>query len=188
MKTTNLRTLVLTALFAASGPASAQTNSQPAAAKPKPVALAPGVQVLDSHDSPTHADGQAGAVYGQSPPLVNASKPPGAWQTFDILFESPRWNDQGELVKKAVLTVLHNGVVVQHRYELAGGTDGISKVVPYNSATKYPPPHAPRRAAGRDRGMRRQAPHLPGPPRARTARRPPARCAAPGKRGRARVR
>lgn len=101
------------------------------------------IQVLDCYDSTTYADGQAGAVYGQSPPLVNASKPPGEWQTYDILFESPRWNGQGELVKKAVVTVLHNGVVVQHRYELAGGTDGISKAVAFKSASKYPPPHEP---------------------------------------------
>ena len=53
------------------------------------------VQVLDSYASKTYPDGQAAAIYGQSPPLVNASKPPGEWQTYDILFESPRWNDQG---------------------------------------------------------------------------------------------
>ena len=101
------------------------------------------VQVLDSYASKTYPDGQAGAVYGQSPPLVNASKPPGEWQTYDILFESPRWNDQGELVKKASMTVLHNGVVVQNHYELVGGTDGINSIVPYRSLSKYPPPHAP---------------------------------------------
>ena len=101
------------------------------------------IQVLDSYQSPTYPDGQAGAVYGQSPPLVNASKPPGEWQTYDILFESPRWNDKGELVKKSVVTVLHNGVVVQNHYELVGGTDGINPAVPYRSASKYPTPHAP---------------------------------------------
>jgi hypothetical protein len=58
------------------------------------------VQVLDSYQALTYPDGQAGAIYGQSPPLVNASKPPGEWQTYDIIFESPRWNEQGELVKK----------------------------------------------------------------------------------------
>ena len=101
------------------------------------------IQVLDSYQSPTYPDGQAGAVYGQSPPLVNASKPPGEWQTYDILFESPRWNDKGELVKKAVVTVLFNGVVVQNHYELVGCTDGINPAVPYRSASKYPAPHAP---------------------------------------------
>jgi hypothetical protein len=101
------------------------------------------VQVLDSYQAKTYADGQAGAIYGQSPPLVNASKPPGEWQTYDIIFESPRWNDQGELVKKAVVTVLHNGVVVQNRYELTGITDGITREVPWKTLAKYPRPHPP---------------------------------------------
>jgi hypothetical protein len=88
------------------------------------------VQVLDSYQAKTYADGQAGAIYGQSPPLVNTSKPPGEWQTYDIIFESPRWNEQGELIKKAIITVLHNGVVVQNRYELDGMTDGINSALP----------------------------------------------------------
>jgi hypothetical protein len=99
------------------------------------------IQVLDSYNSPTYPDGQASAVYGQSPPLVNASKPPGEWQTYDILFELPRWNEKGELVKKAVVTVLHKGVVTQNHYELVGCTDGINPSVPYRSASKYPTPH-----------------------------------------------
>jgi len=57
--------------------------------------------------------------------LVNATKPPGQWQTYDIIWESPRWNDKGELTQKAYITVLHNGVVIQHRTELIGSTDGI---------------------------------------------------------------
>src|ERR1041385_7018495 len=55
------------------------------------------VQVLDSYQSKTYPDGQAAAIYGQSPPLVNASLPPGEWQTYDIIFESPRWDDKDEL-------------------------------------------------------------------------------------------
>jgi hypothetical protein len=101
------------------------------------------IQVLDSYKSKTYPDGQAGAVYGQSPPLVNASKPPGEWQTYDIIFESPRWDQRGRLVKKAVATVLHNGVVVQNRYEFEGCTDGINAIVPWVSPSKYPPPHPP---------------------------------------------
>jgi hypothetical protein len=101
------------------------------------------VQVLDSYQAKTYADGQAAAIYGQQPPLVNASKPPGEWQSYDIIFESPRWNDKSELTKKAIISVLHNGVVVQNHYELIGGTDGINSGVPYKSASKYPPPHAP---------------------------------------------
>ena len=101
------------------------------------------VQVLDSYQAKTYADGQAGAIYGQSPPLVNASKPPGEWQTYDILFESPRWNDKGDLVKHAIITVLHNGVVIQNHYELVGGTDGINGGIPWKSASKYVAKHAP---------------------------------------------
>ena len=101
------------------------------------------VQVLDSYQAKTYADGQAGAIYGQSPPLVNASKAPGEWQTYDIIFESPRWNDKGELIKKAVITVLHNGVVIQNRYELTGVTDGVSREVPWKSLSKYTKPHSP---------------------------------------------
>jgi len=101
------------------------------------------VQVLDSYQAKTYPDGQAGAIYGQSPPLVNASKPPGEWQTYDILFESPRWNPQGELIKKAVVTVLHNGVVVQNHYEFTGITDGITGEVPWKTLAHYGPPHPP---------------------------------------------
>ena len=103
------------------------------------------IQVLDSYNVPTYADGQSAAVYGQSPPLVNSCKPPAEWQTYDILFESPRWNEKGELIKKAAVTVLHNGVVVQNHYELVGCTDGINpSVVPYRSASKYSAPHDPK--------------------------------------------
>jgi hypothetical protein len=101
------------------------------------------VQILDNYENKTYADGQAAAIYGQKPPLVNACKPPGEWQTYDILFESPRWNDQGELVKKACITVLHNGLAVQNHYELAGMTDGINPALPWQQATKYGPPHPP---------------------------------------------
>jgi hypothetical protein len=100
------------------------------------------VQVLDSYQAKTYPDGQAAAIYGQVPPLVNASKPPGEWQTYDIVFEQPRWNEKNELVKKACVTVIHNGVVVHHRYEYVGGTDGISKEVPWKSPAKYTP-HPP---------------------------------------------
>jgi hypothetical protein len=101
------------------------------------------VQILDSYQSKTYPDGQASAIYGQQPPLVNSSRPPGEWQTYDILFESPRWNDKGELIKKAAVTVLHNGVVTQNHYEYMGATDGISDVVPWRTLSKYPAPHAP---------------------------------------------
>ena len=100
------------------------------------------VQVLDNYQAPTYADGACGGIYGQSPPLVNACLPPGEWQTYDILFESPRWNEKGELVKKAVITVLQNGVVVQNHYEFTGCTDGVGGV-PWKSIGNYDRKHAP---------------------------------------------
>jgi hypothetical protein len=77
------------------------------------------IQVLDSYDNPTYADGQAGAIYGQYPPLVNASRKPGEWQTFDIVFEAPRFEGE-KLVKPAYVTVFHNGVLMHHRQEIIG--------------------------------------------------------------------
>ncbi len=94
------------------------------------------VQVLDSYQNPTYPDGQAGALYGQIPPLFNASKPPGEWQSYDIIFESPRWDDAGNLVKKAAVTVLHNGVLLHHRREFTGTT-------PHQQNGNYNRRHAP---------------------------------------------
>ena len=79
------------------------------------------IQVLDSYENKTYADGQASAVYGQYPPLVNASRPPAQWQTYDIIFHGPRFN--GDTVQRpARVTVLHNGVLVQDNVELTGPT------------------------------------------------------------------
>ena len=94
------------------------------------------VQVLDSFQNPTYPDGQAGALYGQSPPLVNASKGPGQWQSYDIIFESPRWDASGQLTKKANVTVIHNGVVLHHKKEYSGTT-------PHRANGSYEKPHAP---------------------------------------------
>jgi hypothetical protein len=80
------------------------------------------VQVLDSYGNRTYPDGQAAAIYGQSPPLVNAARPPGQWQTYDIVFHAPRFGDGGTLVRPARITVLHNGVLVQDDVELTGPT------------------------------------------------------------------
>lgn len=80
------------------------------------------VQVLDSYDSRTYADGMAAAIYGQYPPLVNAARKPGEWQTYDIVFRRPRFDPSGALVSPARLTVLHNGVLVQDNEELTGPT------------------------------------------------------------------
>jgi hypothetical protein len=94
------------------------------------------IQLLDSFENPTYPDGQAGAIYGQSPPLANASKGPGEWQTMDIVFESPRWGADQKLSRKANVTVIHNGVVLHHRKELEGTT-------PDQANGNYDQPHAP---------------------------------------------
>ena len=80
------------------------------------------VQVLDSYGSLTYPDGQAAAVYGQYPPLVNASRPPGAWQTYDIVFRRPRLDGAGKVLEPASMTVFHNGVLVQDGVALTGPT------------------------------------------------------------------
>jgi len=80
------------------------------------------VQVLDSYQNITYPDGQAGAIYGQFPPLVNASRPPGEWQTYDILFHRPHFDTAGTVTRPARMTVLHNGVLVQDNVELSGPT------------------------------------------------------------------
>lgn len=77
------------------------------------------IQVLDSYENKSYADGQASAIYGQYPPLVNASRPPGEWQSYDIIFEAPRF-EHGKLVKPAYATVFHNGVLTHHRREILG--------------------------------------------------------------------
>lgn len=79
------------------------------------------VQVLDSYHAETYPDGQAGALYGQYPPLVNASRPPGEWQTYDIVFHRPRFEGD-RVVRPAQVTVLHNGVLVQDGAVLTGPT------------------------------------------------------------------
>jgi hypothetical protein len=81
------------------------------------------VQVLDSYQNPTYPDGQAAAMYGQYPPLVNASRPPGEWQTYDILFTAPRFTASGTLDKPAVVTVIHNGIVVHNATPYLGPTE-----------------------------------------------------------------
>ncbi len=80
------------------------------------------VQVLDSYRNDTYADGQSGAIYGQYPPLVNANRPPGQWQTYDIVFRRPRFDAQGRLERPARMTVIHNGVLIQDAVELTGPT------------------------------------------------------------------
>ena len=80
------------------------------------------VQVLDSFQNKSYADGQAAALYGQHPPLVNACRGPGEWQTYDIVFRAPRFSDDGKMVSPATVTVIHNGIVVHNNQSFLGGT------------------------------------------------------------------
>lgn len=88
------------------------------------------VQILDSYENLTYADGQAGSIYGEYPPLVNAAKKPGEWQTYDIIFEAPKFNGQ-MAVQPAYVTVIWNGVLVQHRRALSGPTSPTRTVHAY---------------------------------------------------------
>ncbi len=92
------------------------------------------IQVLDSYENTTYPDGQAAALYGRKEPLVNSSRKPGEWQTFDIVFHRPIFKN-GEVVKRATFTVFHNGVLVHDNYELSGGTGWRGK----HAATRYVP-------------------------------------------------
>lgn len=80
------------------------------------------IQVLDSWQNPTYSNGQAGAIYKQKAPMVNASRLPGEWQSYDIFFEAPYFDDDEKLIKGAYVTVLHNGVLIHHRQKLKGPT------------------------------------------------------------------
>jgi hypothetical protein len=96
------------------------------------------VQVLDSFGNKTYADGSAGSVYGQYPPLVNASLPPGQWQTYDILYTAPRFDADGHLLSPARLTVFHNGVLIQNNVELTGPTSWLERA-PYQAHPQKQP-------------------------------------------------
>lgn len=80
------------------------------------------IQVLDSYQNKTYFHGQAGAVYKQHAPLVNASRKPGEWQTYDIVYHGPRFSDDGKVLQTGRVTVLHNGVLVQDHAEILGET------------------------------------------------------------------
>lgn len=91
------------------------------------------VQIMESSKNVTYADGQAGALYGQTPPRVNASAPQGEWQSYDLIFEAPEY-DEGGMVKPAFITVIHNGVVIHHRQKYYGPTK-------WRSVASYPATH-----------------------------------------------
>jgi hypothetical protein len=90
------------------------------------------VQVLDSWENVTYADGQAAAIYGQHPPMVNASLPPGTWQSYEIVFRRPLFDAAGKVTQPARLTVVHNGVLVQLNAALLGPTSHMVRT-PYEA-------------------------------------------------------
>ncbi len=90
------------------------------------------VQVLDSYQNRTYSNGQAASIYKQYLPLVNACRPPGEWQTYDIIYMAPVFNDDGMKVRSGTLTVIQNGVLVQNNVEIKGTT-------PYIGLPKNPP-------------------------------------------------
>ena len=84
------------------------------------------IQVLDSFENKTYPDGQCGALYGRAVPLVNASRKPGQWQSYDVIYHRPVFDQAGKVSKRAIFTVFHNGVLIQDHVELTGGTNWIS--------------------------------------------------------------
>jgi hypothetical protein len=90
------------------------------------------LQVLDSYNNKTYTNGQAGSIYKQSIPLVNACKKPGEWQVYDIIYTAPRFSENGRVAIPARITVLHNGIVIQNNTEIRGTT-------PYIGLPEYKP-------------------------------------------------
>ncbi|MDM4015597.1 3-keto-disaccharide hydrolase [Roseiconus lacunae] len=88
------------------------------------------IQILDSYQNETYHDGQAGAIYKQTPPMANAMRAPGEWNTYDVIWTAPRFNEDGSLQSPAYITAIHNGVVILNHFELKGDT-------PYDRPPKY---------------------------------------------------
>ena len=96
------------------------------------------IQVLDSYENKTYPEGQAASVYNQRPPMVNACRKPGEWQTYNIIFTAPKFSDDGKVAKPAYVTVLHNGVIVQNHTEIRGETAYDRENVYMRHADKLP--------------------------------------------------
>lgn len=90
------------------------------------------IQVLDSYDNETYYDGQAGAIYKQTPPMVNAMRKPGEWNSYDIFWTAPRFNEDGTLKSPAYITAIHNGALILNHFELLGDT-------PFDRPPEYKP-------------------------------------------------
>jgi hypothetical protein len=96
------------------------------------------VQVLESYNNVTYADGSSGSIYGQYPPLVNACRPPGEWQTYDILYTAPRFDAAGKLLSPARMTIFQNGVLIQNNVTLTGPTSWLERA-PYEPHAEKTP-------------------------------------------------
>jgi hypothetical protein len=96
------------------------------------------LQILDNYNNKTYVNGQAGSMYKQLPPLVNACRPPGEWQTYDIIFIAPRFYDDGRLKSQARITVIQNGVLVQNNTTIWGSTEYIGSPVYKKHSDKEP--------------------------------------------------
>ena len=99
----------------------------------------PEVQVLDSYDNSTYTHGQAGAIYNRYPPLANACRPPGVWQTYDIIVHAPIVGADGQVIRKSAYTVLHNGVLIQDNMEVGGnvGKTGQLSLQDHGNPVRY---------------------------------------------------
>ncbi len=95
------------------------------------------VQILDNYNNRTYRNGQAGSIYKQHAPLVNANKEPGQWQSYDIIYTAPRFHEDGSYFTPPRITVLHNGVLVQNNAEVRGPTEYIG--IPEYSIKKHGP-------------------------------------------------
>ncbi len=93
------------------------------------------IQVLDSYENKTYPDGQCGALYGRAVPLVNACCKPGQWQMYDVIYRRPLFDQAGKVIRKAMFTVFHNGVLIHDHVELTGGTVWVSA----HAVTEYAP-------------------------------------------------
>ncbi|GAB3647751.1 DUF1080 domain-containing protein [Echinicola sediminis] len=93
------------------------------------------VQILDSYDNRTYSNGQAASLYKEGIPLVNAMRSPQEWNTYDVFFTAPRFNEDGIVITPAYVTVIHNGVLVQNHYEVKGTTAyvGVHKYEPHEA-------------------------------------------------------
>ena len=83
------------------------------------------IQILDSYKSPTYVNGQAGSVYKQYIPLINASRKPGEWQSYDIIFDAPKFDSDGNKIKSGYFTVFHNGILIHNHVEILGTTENV---------------------------------------------------------------